>query len=62
MEVIPKTTLKVDPKKPAFEAGKVCDVKKDIAENLLKRGLATLPVVEDESDPASTDSDEASGD
>jgi len=46
MKIIPNTMLKIDPDKPAFEAGKECDVKKEIADNLLDRGLATLPVDE----------------
>jgi len=59
MKIIPNTMLKIDPEKPAFEAGKVCDVKNEIAENLLDRGLAKLPVdesaVEDAADTETGD-------
>jgi len=61
MRIIPETALKVDPKRPSFEAGKICDIKKDIAEDLISRGLAALPPVAVEVADES-EADEASGD
>lgn len=59
MEIIPKTNLKVDPKKPAFHAGEVCNIKKDIAEDLISRGLATEPAIESTAEVVVDESGEA---
>lgn len=47
MKVITKTVLYVDPKKPGIPAGKEIELKKEIAEDLLKRSLVDLPVASD---------------
>ena len=63
MNIIPKTNLKVDPKKPAFPAGEICNVKKEIAEDLIKRGLAVEPPIESAAEVvAESADDEAQGD
>ncbi len=48
MKIIPKTILNLHPDKPGCEAGKPVDVKKEIAEDLLNRGLVELPETDDQ--------------